>query len=81
MANLFKGRQPVAALALSTDTSALTCIGNDYLFAEAFSRQVRALDQHGGCLLGLGGGKLADMCDCSIVVPSDGLHGFKRSIY
>lgn len=36
-------RRPLPALALSTDTSALTCIGNDYSFDEVFSRQVRAL--------------------------------------
>jgi D-sedoheptulose 7-phosphate isomerase len=36
-------RRPLAALALSTDTSALTCIGNDYSFADVFERQIRAL--------------------------------------
>lgn len=36
-------RRPLPAIALSTDTSALTCIGNDYSFDEVFSRQVRAL--------------------------------------
>ncbi len=36
-------RRPLPALALSTDTSALTCIGNDYSFDEVFSRQVLAL--------------------------------------
>jgi D-sedoheptulose 7-phosphate isomerase len=36
-------RRPLPAIALSTDTSALTCIGNDYSFDEIFSRQVRAL--------------------------------------
>jgi D-sedoheptulose 7-phosphate isomerase len=38
-----KDRRPLAALALSTDTSALTCIGNDYSFAEVFARQVAGL--------------------------------------
>jgi len=38
-----KDRSPLAALALTTDTSALTAIGNDYGFAEVFARQVRAL--------------------------------------
>lgn len=36
-------RRPLPAIALSTDTSALTCIGNDYSFDEVFSRQVLAL--------------------------------------
>lgn len=38
-----KDRRPLAALALSTDTSALTCIGNDYSFDEVFARQVIGL--------------------------------------
>jgi D-sedoheptulose 7-phosphate isomerase len=46
-------REPIAALALSTDTSALTCIGNDYSFDEVFSRQVRALGRPGDCLLAI----------------------------
>ena len=48
-----KDRPPIAALALSTDTSALTCIGNDYSFADIFSRQLRALGQAEDCLLGI----------------------------
>ena len=36
-------RPPLAALALTTDTSALTAIGNDYAFDEVFARQVEAL--------------------------------------
>lgn len=40
-------RRPYAALALSTDTSILTAIGNDYSFDEVFERQVRALARPG----------------------------------
>ena len=36
-------RRPMAAIALTTDTSALTAIGNDYGYDEVFARQVRAL--------------------------------------
>lgn len=36
-------RKPLAALALTTDTSALTAIANDYGYEEVFARQVRAL--------------------------------------
>jgi len=36
-------RPPLAALALTTDTSVLTSIGNDYHFDEVFEKQVRAL--------------------------------------
>jgi D-sedoheptulose 7-phosphate isomerase len=46
-------RPPLAAIALSTDTSALTCIGNDYSFAEVFARQVRALGRVGDCLIAI----------------------------
>ena len=48
-----KDRRPLAALALSTDTSALTCISNDYSFDEVFSRQVLGLGVPGDCLLAI----------------------------
>ena len=37
------GRTPLPAIALTTDTSALTAIGNDYSFDVIFSKQVEAL--------------------------------------
>ncbi len=46
-------RRPLAALALTTDTSALTCIGNDYSFADVFVRQVVGLGREGDCLIGI----------------------------
>jgi D-sedoheptulose 7-phosphate isomerase len=46
-------RRPLAALALSTDTSALTCIANDYGFEEVFRRQLLALAQAGDVLLAI----------------------------
>jgi D-sedoheptulose 7-phosphate isomerase len=46
-----KDRRPLAALALSTDSSVLTCIGNDYGFEDVFRRQVFGLGQAGDCLL------------------------------
>ncbi len=46
-------RRPLAALALSTDTSALTCIANDYSYEEVFARQVIALGTRGDCLIGI----------------------------
>jgi D-sedoheptulose 7-phosphate isomerase len=48
-----KDRRPLAALALSTDSSALTCIANDYSFDEVFSRQVLGLGNPGDCLLAI----------------------------
>ena len=46
-------RLPLAALALTTDTSALTCIANDYSFDEVFSRQVLGLGREGDCLIAI----------------------------
>ncbi|MED5618588.1 D-sedoheptulose-7-phosphate isomerase [Ideonella sp. BN130291] len=48
-----KDRAPLAGLALTTDTSALTSIGNDYDFGAVFERQVRGLGRAGDCLIGL----------------------------
>ena len=38
-------RPPLPAIALSTDTSVITSIGNDYDFSEIFSKQIRAIGQ------------------------------------
>lgn len=46
-------RKGIAAIALSTDTSALTAIGNDYGFEFVFSRQFEALAQKGDLLWGI----------------------------
>jgi D-sedoheptulose 7-phosphate isomerase len=48
-----KDRRPLAGLALTTDTSALTCIANDYSFDEVFARQVLGLGRAGDCLLAI----------------------------
>lgn len=46
-------RPPLPALALTTDTSILTSVGNDYSFEETFSKQVKALGVEGDVLLAL----------------------------
>lgn len=46
-------RAPLAAIALTTDTSALTAIGNDYGFDQVFARQVRALGRKGDVFIGI----------------------------
>lgn len=46
-------RKPLCALALTTDTSVLTCIANDYSFDEVFARQVTGLGRRGDCLVGI----------------------------
>ena len=92
-------RPAIAALALTTDSSALTAIGNDFNFDSIFSRQVEALVKPNdfvigistsgnspnvllglakakelgcrtGALSGRGGGKLRDVADILLVVPS-----------
>jgi len=92
-------RKSLPALALTTDTSALTAIGNDYVFDEVFSRQVQAMVNPGDVVIaistsgnsrnvlkgaemarqknavvvgftGQNGGKLKDLCDLCLRVPS-----------
>ncbi len=92
-------RKAIAAIALTTDTSALTAIGNDFGFDYLFSRQVEALGNKGDVLIaistsgnsaniinaieeakkigitvvgftGNGGGKMLEMCDVLIDIPS-----------
>jgi D-sedoheptulose 7-phosphate isomerase len=46
-------RLPLPALALTTDTSIMTAVGNDYSFNEVFSKQVQAFGQSGDILLAL----------------------------
>jgi D-sedoheptulose 7-phosphate isomerase len=46
-------RKPLSALALSTDTSILTSISNDYSFDEVFSKQIKALGRKDDIALGI----------------------------
>jgi D-sedoheptulose 7-phosphate isomerase len=46
-------RPPLAALALTTDTSVLTSIGNDYSFDDVFSKQVLALGSKADVAIGI----------------------------
>jgi len=46
-------RQELAAIALTTDSSILTAVGNDYSYDEVFSKQVRGLGKPGDILLGI----------------------------
>lgn len=92
-------RPSLPAMALTTDTSALTAIGNDYGFDMLFSRQVESLGHEGDVLIGISTsgnsinvikavevakekgvvtvalsgnkGKLKDICDYVLAVPSD----------
>ncbi len=46
-------RPPLPAVALSTDTSVLTAIGNDFGFNLVFAKQIRALGKNGDALLAI----------------------------
>ena len=93
-------RPSIPSLALTTDTSNLTAIGNDYGYDFVFSRQLEGMGQKGDIFIGIStsgnsvniinafesakkkgittvalvgrdGGKMAEMADYSIIVPSD----------
>lgn len=93
-------RSPIAAIALTTDTSALTAIGNDFGFDRLFARQIEALARKGDIAIGIstsglspnvilglqaakamgaipaglsgkGGGRMVDLADPLLIVPSD----------
>jgi D-sedoheptulose 7-phosphate isomerase len=54
MLNRFERERPgLPAMALTTDTSTLTSIANDYRYEEVFAKQVRALGQEGDVLLAI----------------------------
>src|SRR5215467_6356006 len=46
-------RSPLAAISLSTDTSILTAVGNDYGYEKVFARQIEALGQPGDTAIGI----------------------------
>jgi len=48
-----KERAPLAAIALTTDTSTLTSIANDYAYEQVFAKQVTALGRPGDVLLAI----------------------------
>lgn len=53
LCRLMFDRAPLPAIALTTDSSVLTAIGNDYGYAHVFERQLRGLGRAGDVLLGI----------------------------
>ena len=53
VSRLVEDRPAMRAVALTTDSSALTAIGNDYGFERVFSRQIEALGQAGDVFMGI----------------------------
>jgi D-sedoheptulose 7-phosphate isomerase len=95
-----RDRNGLASIALTTDSSILTSVGNDYGFEQIFARQVEALCRPGDLVVGIstsgnspnvllalekarsmgiqtvglggrGGGKLKELVDLCLVVPSN----------
>ena len=59
-----KDRAPIAAIALSTDSSALTAAGNDFGFEKIFARQIAALGKPGDVAVGIStSGKSANVIE------------------
>lgn len=48
-----KNRKALRSIALTTDTSVLTCVANDYSYADIFSRQLEALARGGDVLMAI----------------------------
>jgi D-sedoheptulose 7-phosphate isomerase len=68
MLNRFERERPgLPAMALTTDTSTLTSIANDYSFDQVFSKQIKALGQAGDVLLAIStSGESANVADAVI---------------
>lgn len=53
LSRLFFDRSPLPAIALTTDTSVITAVGNDYGYEKVFERQILGLGQRGDVFLGI----------------------------
>lgn len=70
-------RRALPAIALTTDTSALTAIGNDYGYDAVFSRQVEALACRGDVLIVIStSGNSANVIQAAQVAAARGVHVF-----
>ena len=67
-------RRPYAGLALSTDSSVLTSIANDYDFDQVYSKQVEALGRTGDALLAIStSGNAANVCRAAEAAKAAGV--------
>lgn len=68
-------RTPLPAIALTTDTSAITAIANDYSFDVIFSKQVEALGNNGDILLAIStSGNSKNIIEAMKVAQQKGMH-------
>ena len=67
-------RPPLPAMALTTDTSILTSVGNDYTFDDVFSKQIKALGMEGDVAWGMStSGNSVNVVEALIVARKRGL--------
>ena len=67
-------RDPMPAMSLTTDTSALTAIGNDYGYDKVFSRQLRGIGHKGDVLVGIStSGNSKNILDAFSVAKEKGI--------
>ncbi len=70
-----KDRRPLAAIALTTDSSALTCIGNDYGFDDVFVRPLLGLGRAGDVLVAIStSGHSANVLRAAQAARDNGVH-------
>jgi D-sedoheptulose 7-phosphate isomerase len=68
-------RRPLPALALTTDTSIVTSVANDYTYEEVFSKQIRALGVRGDILLAIStSGKSGNILSAIMTAREKGLY-------
>ena len=79
MVNHFELQRPgLPAIALTTDSSTLTSVANDYQFAEVFARQIRTLGQAGDLLLAISTSGDSRNVLNAIEAAHDGRQGWAR---
>lgn len=72
-----ENRRPLPAVALTTDSSALTACGNDFSFQDLFARQIEALGKPGDCLIVLStSGKSENLVRAAVVAQQRGIAVF-----
>lgn len=69
-----KERRAIAAISLTTDTSVMTCLGNDYGFDRVFERQVEALGRKGDLLIAIStSGSSANVLKAAVKAKETGM--------
>ena len=70
-----KERRSLASVALTTDTSILTAVANDYGYDEVFARQVEGLGRSGDVLIGIStSGNSANVVKAALKARDTGMH-------